>query len=227
MKKIISLLVASIMIISLAACAPNDEEVPEEPTTEPIEDNASNEEDQEDTQDEEDQEDEIVDEDEKDEVEEDEVEEDQDEEDQDEEQVETNEKDVNLYFTNPDYVETGNEDLEKVKPENRTIDYEDTILEEAVVKELLKGPEDESLDNGIPSSITLIDVELIDGTAYVNFEGEGMSGSSLQEILTLHQILESLLNLDSVDAVQFLIDGEIAESLMGHIVTEEPFTELP
>ena len=223
MKKIISLLVASIMIISLAACAPNDEEVPEEPTTEPIEDNASNEEDQEDTQDEEDQEDEIVDEDEEDQ--EDEIVEV--EEDQDGEQVETNEKDVNLYFTNPDYVETGNEDLEKVKPENRTIDYEDTILEEAVVKELLKGPEDESLDNGIPSSITLIDVELIDGTAYVNFEEEGMSGSSLQEILTLHQILESLLNLDSVDAVQFLIDGEIAESLMGHIVTEEPFTELP
>lgn len=214
MKKIISLLVASIMIVSLAACAPNNEEVPEEPTTQSIEDNSSDEEDQEDT---EDQEDEIVDEDEKDEVEED----------QDEEQVETNEKDVDLYFTNPEYVETGDEDLEKVKPENRTIEYEDTILEEAVVEELLKGPEDESLDNGIPSSITLIDVELIDGTAYVNFEEEGMSGSSLQEILTLHQILASLLNLDSVDAVQFLIDGEIAESLMGHILTEEPFTELP
>lgn len=213
MKKIISLLVASIMIVSLAACAPNDEEVPEEPTTQPIEDNASDEEDQDDIQDEED---EKVDENENDEKDKDE-----------EDKVEATEEDVDLYFTNPEYVETGDESLDKVKPENRTIDYEDTILEEAVIKELLKGPEDESLDSAIPSSITLIDVELIDGTAYVNFEGEGMSGSSLQEILTLNQILASLLNLDSVDAVQFLIDGEIAESLMGHIVTEEPFTELP
>lgn len=223
MKKIISLLVASIMIVSLAACAPNNEDIPEEPETQPIEDNIEDEEDKD--QEAEEEKDEVVDEKDTDEEDTDEV---VDEEDTDEEdKTQSTEETVDLYFANPEYISTGNEDLEKVKPESRTVDFEGTILEQAVVEELLKGPEDEDLDNGIPSSMSLIDVALIDGTAYVNFEEEGLGGASLQETLTIQQIVTSLLELDSVDAVQFLVNGEITESLMGHIITEEAFTEAP
>ena len=43
---------------------------------------------------------------------------------------------------------------------------------------------------------------------------------------TITQIVNSLLELDNIERVQFLIDGEKAESLMGHIDISEPFESI-
>ena len=64
---------------------------------------------------------------------------------------ETESKEVTLYFANKEYIETGNEDLEKLIPEKRVIEYGDISLEEAIVEELIKGPEGENLSSPIPS----------------------------------------------------------------------------
>lgn len=134
-----------------------------------------------------------------------------------------NEKKVILYFANNEYVETGNDDLEHVLPEERLIEYNDISLEEAVVRELMKGPESSELGNSIPDTVELLGVEVRNKTAFVDFAQEGLNGGSLQEDLTISQIVNSLLELDYVDRVQFLIEGEKAESLMGHFDIMEPF----
>lgn len=150
-----------------------------------------------------------------------------DEEDQDDQVVEPepeNSKEmVTLYFVNEEYVITGDESLDKLVVEEREVEYEDTSLEEAVVRELMDGPEGEGLNTLIPEQVELLGVEVKDGTAFVDFSSEELGGGSMQETFTISQIVDSLTELDSVDRVQFLIDGERAESLMGHIEITEPF----
>ena len=139
---------------------------------------------------------------------------------------ETNKKEVTLYFANKEYIETGDESLEKLIGEKRVIEYEDISLEEAIIKELIKGPESDKLNTVIPPDVVLLDVKVTDGTAYVNFAGDGLNGGSLQEEFTLNQIIKSLIELDNVERVQFLIDGKKAESLMGHYEISEPFENI-
>jgi len=132
---------------------------------------------------------------------------------------------VTLYFVNKKYIETGDESLEKLIPENKTILVENIPLEMAIVKELIKGTDTENLSTAVPSNIVLLGVEVADGTAFVNFSQEGLYGSSMQEDLTIAQIVDSLLELDHVNKVQFLVDGKKAETLMGHISITDPFEE--
>ncbi|HLR35448.1 MAG TPA: GerMN domain-containing protein, partial [Tissierellales bacterium] len=117
---------------------------------------------------------------------------------------ETKEKEITLYFVNKDYIDTGDESLEKLIGEKRVIKFDSTPLEEAVVKELIEGAKNPKLSTVIPSNAQLINVEVADKTAFVNFAQEGLFGGSMQEIFTLNQIIKSLLELDSVDKVQFL-----------------------
>lgn len=135
----------------------------------------------------------------------------------------TDEKEVALYFVNKKYVETGDEKIEKLITEKRIVKYGDISLEEAVVRELMKGPESPELNTEIPSSAKLISVETADGTAFVNFAQEGLYGGSLQESFTISQIVNSLIGLGSTKKVQFMIDGKKAETLMGHLDISKPF----
>ena len=137
-----------------------------------------------------------------------------------------NVEEVNLYFVNKDYIETGDESLEKLIPEKRIIEYKDITLEEAIVRELIKGPESISLSTGIPPNIELIDVKVSDGIISVNFAQEGLHGGSMEEQLTLNQIIKTLLELDNVNKIQFLVNGEKAETLMDHFDISEPFTDI-
>ena len=136
----------------------------------------------------------------------------------------TDSQEVTLYFANKQYIDTGDESLEKLIGETRNVEFGDTTLEEAIVRELMRGPEDtETLYTGIPSTAKLIGVEIADGTAFVNFASEGMYGGSMQESFTISQIVDTLTELDTVDRVQCLLDGKKGDSLMGHYSIEEPF----
>ncbi len=133
-------------------------------------------------------------------------------------------KEVTLYFGNNKYMETGDEALEQMFTETRVIEYSDVSLEEAMVRALMEGPKDtDTMGTLIPDTVKLISVEVKEGTALVNFEQEGMSGGSMQEMFTIDQIVNTLTELDSVERVQFLINGTVTESLMGHVLAEEPF----
>lgn len=203
MKKFLYMILISIMVISLSACASPQNEKSEEPSTTPVE-NEDNKDD-------------------KDNIGEEDSEEPDEENKEDEVVEETKEKEVDLYFANSEYVEMGDETLDHLKSEKRMINYQDMILEEAVVRELLKGPEGETLTTGIPETVKVLEVTVMDNIAYVDFSSDGLTGASLQETLTIEQIVESLTNLEGVDKVQFLIDGNEADSLMGHVSIDQPF----
>lgn len=130
---------------------------------------------------------------------------------------------VTLYFANEKYIEIGDESLQKLIPEIREIENTEDNLEEAIVRALMEDPESDNLRTVIPSSTKLNGVEVADGTAFVDFARDGMHGGSLQETFTIYQIVASLIELDTVDRVQFLIDGEIDDSLMGHYSIDVPF----
>ncbi|HHV38708.1 MAG TPA: GerMN domain-containing protein [Tepidimicrobium sp.] len=135
----------------------------------------------------------------------------------------TDEEEVVLYFANAEYIETGNEELNHLVKLKKVVRYGDIPIEEAIVKELMKTPNDPSIATGIPSTVKLLGVEVADGTAFVNFAQEGLFGSSLEEDFTIEQITRSLLELKNIHRVQFLIDGEKAETLMGHYSIMSPF----
>lgn len=133
-------------------------------------------------------------------------------------------QDVVLHFGNNEYILSGDEKFEFMLTEERTIEYgPEMCLEEAIVRVLMAGPEDtEKMSTGFPKSVELIGVDTLDGTSYVNFKGEGLNGGSTEESYIISQTVESLGGLDYVDRIQFLIDGQEAESLMGHVSIEEP-----
>ncbi|MDX9917699.1 MAG: GerMN domain-containing protein [Gudongella sp.] len=141
-----------------------------------------------------------------------------------EEPIEDQTVDVLLYFGNNEYIVTGDEQYERMMEETQEITYGgDVCLEEAVVRALMAGPEDtELMSTGFTETIKLNSVEVFDGTAYVDFASDGLHGGSMQESYIISQVVMSLTNLDSVDSVMFLVDGQEAETLMGHISIEEP-----
>lgn len=133
---------------------------------------------------------------------------------------------VTLYFANKKYTETGDETVEKLISETRTVEVKDENIEDAVIRELMKGPESDELSNVIPPTAKLLGVQVDNGTAVVDFASEGLNGGSMQEFFTLNQIIASLLEMEGVDRVKFLVDGKETDSLMGHYGIEEPFDKI-
>jgi spore germination protein GerM len=129
---------------------------------------------------------------------------------------------LSLYFANQEYIQTGNDSLDKLLVEKRQVTVTDKGLAEVAVEELMKGPKGKEMSAVIPSRIQLINVEVADNIAYVNFSGSGMNGGSLEETMLINSVVMTLTELDNIQAVQFLVDGKKTESLMGHAYTMEP-----
>ncbi len=132
------------------------------------------------------------------------------------------EMEINLYYANNKYVETGDETLDKVLPLKKKVKYGVVSLAEAAVKELLNDPGTEGLSTEIPKDVKLIGVEVKGEMAYVNFSSQGLNGSSLQEMMLINQIVNTLTHLEGINKVQFLVDGIQADTLMGHADVREP-----
>lgn len=151
-------------------------------------------------------------------------------------------KQVKLYFINEDFIETGDES------KGALVEYDAISI--YVPEKTPEGMTDEEVaSNAYVDAVThlwevpdtLDDVDTIatekfgihnitgkDGTAYVDLIGEDIKGSggSFEETLFISQIVETLINsFDEIERVQFLVDGEEVESLLGHCDTTEPFTE--
>ena len=130
---------------------------------------------------------------------------------------------VTLYFPNLEYIRTGNEELPRLLPVEREIKSENGDLEERVLQELRQPPPDEEeMTSGIRENLTIIDVRREGGLVYVDFSSQNLYGGSLEERLLIEQVTMTLTGLAGVEGVQFLVDGEKRESLMGHIGTERP-----
>ncbi|HWQ77624.1 MAG TPA: GerMN domain-containing protein [Anaerovoracaceae bacterium] len=131
---------------------------------------------------------------------------------------------VAVCFANKEYIDTGNEALDKfnIYTEEITSAPEDVYLD---ALELLREPSDESDSTMITEQVVFNDAYLEGDTVYVDFKSVGPNSGSLGEGFLVSQIVNTLLSFDEVTQVQFLVNGEVTETLMGHVGTAEPFTK--
>ena len=132
---------------------------------------------------------------------------------------------VRLYFPNQEYIQTGREDLPKFKTVDREVKFKGDDLVTVVLNELRNPPTEEGLTTALHEQLTIHKAWVESGLAYIDFSSQNLYGGSLQETLLVHQIVKTITALPGIERVQFLVDGEKRESLMGHILTNEPLSE--
>lgn len=127
---------------------------------------------------------------------------------------------LKLYFSNADASDLVVED--RVVEVNSNQPREKTILEQ-----LISGPKETGKYATIPAETKIMDVTTTsDGVCYVNLSQEFVTkhnGGSTGELLTIYSIVNSLSELENVQKVQFLIEGEKMEAFKGHIDFSTPF----
>lgn len=116
-------------------------------------------------------------------------------------------KDVVLYFAS--------KDKKMLIKEQRTIRITDKQpIEQYIVNELIKGPENKDAGPVLTSDTTLVSAETTDGTCFVNFKSNFVdrnTGGEDKELLAVYSIVNALTELENVQNVQFLIEGKKVE----------------
>ncbi len=128
---------------------------------------------------------------------------------------------VRLYFASPD--------ADHLKVEARRILREEKMTDEAkaLIGELIKGPRG-NLDPTIPPGSELRELYIVseEKCAYLDFNQALQTnhpGGSAGELLTIYSLVNTLVdNLEGIDRVQILIEGETIATLAGHIDTTRP-----
>lgn len=110
--------------------------------------------------------------------------------------------DLNLYFVNS----AG----DKLVLETREVVHSNTTpMEKLVIEQLMLGPSTEGLNPVLPSNTKLISIIVKDGTCYVNFDKNFLSGSvNAKDEVTIYAIVNSLVEIQSINKVQIAIEGE-------------------
>lgn len=92
------------------------------------------------------------------------------------------------------------------------------------MKQLAQSPKAEGAESVGLDKFDFSKSKLDGTTAIVDLSGD-VAGGSLEEDVLARSIVNSLLSVDGIKAVEFTINGEKAESLMGHVDISEPFTK--
>ncbi|MBK5246706.1 MAG: GerMN domain-containing protein [Peptostreptococcaceae bacterium] len=141
----------------------------------------------------------------------------------------TKEYNVTLYFANNEYVQPGDESFEHmVVVKDYKLESEEgnqyMVLVDSALRNGAEGVE--GADTLISDKIVFNEVSVDGGVATVDLAGATLNGGSLEESYLISQIVDSLIaSFDEIGSVQFLVDGEKSESLMGHFDVRAPFTE--
>ncbi len=132
---------------------------------------------------------------------------------------------ITMFFANEDYVESGDESMEKYKVFEKEITSEPGKVYQDALEEL-KVPPEEGYSTVVGTQISFNEVYLDGDTVKVDLSSSSLSGGSTDEAFLIGQIVNTLINsFNEVKQVQFLVDGEVAESLMGHVDAQNPFTK--
>lgn len=109
--------------------------------------------------------------------------------------------------------------------EQRQVDKNQGIGKGALL-ELLKGPKQHGLYPAVPAGTKLLGLKIQpDGLAVVDFSRDlkaNFKGGSQQEITTLWSIVNTLGQFPTVKKVQILVEGQIIETLGGHVEINQP-----
>ncbi len=129
-------------------------------------------------------------------------------------------KTVNIYF--PD------ENVMYMEAEERVIEGKtDPQLAEAIICEILKGPEREDLNPALRGEVKVLNVEIDkNGLCTIDLSKEFETyntGGSAMESMAIYSVVNSLCELDSIDRVKINIDGKEDAEYGGHFLLDEPF----
>lgn len=115
---------------------------------------------------------------------------------------------------------------DKLVRETRRIKLQSALsLEKAVIGELIKGPENEDSARALPVDAKLIGIETKNNVCFVNFSSEFVTKTapgSLTTTLALYSVVNSLCQLENVESVQILVNGENGVEF-GNFVLDIPY----
>lgn len=126
---------------------------------------------------------------------------------------------VILYFAD--------EQAEWLVREERLIDPAGREAAVAALEELIKGPANPAHMRTIPPDVQVLGVKIRDGIADADFSGELRNshwGGSTGEFFTVYSIVHTLAEFPGVERVQIRIEGEIVETLVGHLELGKPIS---
>lgn len=126
-------------------------------------------------------------------------------------------KTVTLFFADQDLME-----MYRVSREIE-VEQEEDLPQEAL-QAWMEGPGQDGLANLVPPDVVIESLEIKDGVARVSFSGEIKNANlgSSGELFLLDQ-LALIMQQFGADSTQILVEGEIEESLLGHVSTGEPY----
>ncbi len=127
-----------------------------------------------------------------------------------------NSREIILFFANSEG--------KKLKKEMRNI-LKSESLAQSTIKQLIKGPTDDSLVSTIPKGTALRSIKIADGLCTVDFNSQltaNFTGGLEQEMLTVYSIVNTLTQFSSIQEVQILIDGETRQTMAGHVNINQP-----
>ncbi len=128
----------------------------------------------------------------------------------------THSETLTLYF--PNSQATG------LIPTDRTVEVQDQETIQAMFVELANPPS--GLEAPLPSGTTLLDATVSsDGIATINLSTEfqtNFGGGSAGELMTMYSIVNTLTTLPNIQSVQFLLDGDKHDGILGHLDTRVP-----
>jgi len=124
--------------------------------------------------------------------------------------IENSGKEINAYKTATLTLYYTNEEGTELVEESRKLYYNSNVsLEQTVVEQLIKGPKVDGHYPTLPSSAKILSVTVVDNNCYVNFnETFAKEALTVQEMIPIYSIANSLIDSCSVNAVQIFINGE-------------------
>lgn len=91
-----------------------------------------------------------------------------------------------------------------------------------------KLPDDREAATAFQNEFRINHITEADGEVVVDFSSRRLTGTEEQERMLIAQIVGTLMkSFDEVRAVSFTVDGEAAETLMGHVDITGSFTQMP
>lgn len=133
---------------------------------------------------------------------------------------ESYEKDSFLFSNNGDGSQSGeitiyfvNEDGTALKEYSKAVSIDnDVSIEQVVVESIIKGPLRDGYKASVPSDVKLNKISVKDGVCYIDLSQEFNEGvTDIRSDLTIYSVVNSLIELPSVNKVQFTIDGQKQE----------------
>lgn len=131
----------------------------------------------------------------------------------------------NNFLAEPEYqIYFSTNNASYLRAESRTLP-EDADIYLHLFEELKAGPESEELAATIPNGTELLNYEIEAKKIILNFNFALKSnhwGGSTGEQMTVYSIVNTYTDLDEIESVEILLEGENVETLVGHLDLSRP-----